>query len=140
MKKSQFSLIALLGLFAIVSSCKKDDSSPDDKRKLLIGVWHGVTLQYKVYENGNLDNSASGTEDLSDETIELKENGSYISRYETGTWTLSGDKITVDNGTPDEHTATITKLTSSDLVLYESDEATVSGVKYKYEDIQTYKR
>ncbi len=138
----QISLGVLFLILCIVSSCNKDEDSPQAS-ELIIGTWtvESVTIdflfdnktlvQYLVDEFQILESEAEMlVELLSDSysefftgTITINSNNTYQLDFgdgvESGTWEMSSDgkTITFDKNTSDETVATIVTLNSSTLII-----------------------
>ena len=149
-KNLAFLLIATLLVGFSFTSCSEDDD--DYSKSDLVGTWQLVSgkavtkLAGQVVEEWPL-----GEEGL--HTITLNQDGTFISYSEEedwygdieieedeGTWSLKGNKLTLisDDEDEDPETAKITKLTSSTLVLEQSEKGKYEGISYEYNRKQTF--
>lgn len=136
----------VLLIFSIYS-CGNDDEDSVGSRKLLIGIWNGVSYVDQEWEDGeqianNKEDFVNGTNRYS---IEFKEDGTFIERDRdlngvvdttddiTGTWSYSGNKLTLDENDEDEaETWTVTKMTETELVFEQRNKIKEDGTVWEY--------
>jgi hypothetical protein len=137
-------VIAFLLIFAL-GACQKDNSTGGSGN--IVGKWSVTSSNVKITVNGtdivqylvdNLGLTQQQAETMANSyateamngTIEFKSDGTYSTTSDqgttTGTWDLSSDKkkLTLDAGTSDEVIIDVKSLTSSKLVLTETDTQT----------------
>ena len=123
--KNKFKLV-FLGLGIFLFSCKKDETvtpaAATTKELLTANTWKVTN-----YATASIDTAATNA--IGSWNSEIKATSLYVTYYNNGTyaysdssdygaWELSGDKtIIYAKGTPDQSTATIDKLTTSDFVV-----------------------
>lgn len=95
-----FGLLIALTTF---TSCSSDDDNSTNENNLLIGVWSEYRYKSSDFNNQNW---YTITEPI---TLEFKSNGTFIDRYNgeieaTGSWSISGNKLTMDWGDEIIHT------------------------------------
>ena len=104
--KATVCIVAVLLSFSIYS-CGDDDDDAVGSRDLLLGTWNGVYYLSQEWEDGekvsdSKEDFVNGTNRYS---IEFKEDGTYVEKdvynssgstsYYHGTWSYSGNKLTL---------------------------------------------
>lgn len=147
--------ISVVLLTFCIYSCSNDDEDSVGSREMLIGTWNGISYLSQEWENGeltenNIEDFVNGTNRFS---IEFKEDGTYqtIGTYldpeghfapsttkNTGTWSYSGNKLTLDEDADVEkyptETWTVTKMTETELSYEIRVKSKEDGINYEYND------
>ena len=127
--KATVCIVAVLLSFSIYS-CGDDDDDAVGSRDLLLGTWNGVYYLSQEWEDGekvsdSKEDFVNGTNRYS---IELKEDGTYVEKdvynssrstnYYHGTWSYSGNKLTLIDTEEDNYTEvwTVTTMTENELL------------------------
>jgi hypothetical protein len=111
MKKASLYLFAVLALFTIATSCKKDSSEPKTTPQSIEGVYKITGLQAKAANTQKIDIYDQLNECQKNDTWGFQENGTFLfggaattscqdGDY-SGTWNLNGKSFTV---TADQNT------------------------------------
>lgn len=126
-KKNLFGLTAIL-MVALISlcltSCGSDDDDDVPETSSLIGTWKCVN-SYDEWDGGHIDDYMVG------EFLVVNADNTFTSTSSSigsGTYTISGNKMTAKVGTSKTFTATIS-LKGNTLVLNGN---TNDGIKFKY--------
>ena len=139
-------VVAVLLSFSIYS-CGDDDEDSVGSRDLLLGTWNGIYYIDQAWEDGEMVNDSkedfvNGTNRYS---IEFKEDGTYVEKdvyntttgstnYYHGTWSYSGNKLTMVDTDDDNYTEiwTVTKMTDNELVYELREKGKEDGSTYEY--------
>ncbi|WP_256009533.1 lipocalin family protein [Desertivirga xinjiangensis] len=132
MKKQNFLFLMFVAVTVAFSSCKKDDDENNSAK--IVGKWNLKKEVEKEYKNGQLIE----TDEYSYEAgayVEFKSNGTVDwnddgSDPEIYSYRVDGNKLTLIED-DDTDVYTIEELTSSKLVISESDEYTEGNDKIK---------
>lgn len=143
--------IAVVLMSFSVYSCGDDDEDSVGSRDLLLGKWTGVYYLDQAWEDGELVNNHK--EDFVNGTsrnyIEFKEDGTYIetdffgsTNYYHGTWSYSGNKLTMIDTDDDNYKEvwTVTTMTETELVYELREKEKEDGVVCEYYEQNAYKR
>ncbi|MBD0257926.1 MAG: hypothetical protein ICV83_19605 [Cytophagales bacterium] len=127
-------MLAMLAMaFTLVfSSCKKDDEPTPITKEKLTAVWKLESSKTIITAAGQT--APPVTEPGSGETLELKSDGTSISKDEdgvtsTGTWSLTGTKLTMTSQSGEYEGTFEVKEASNVLVLHTVEEMAAFGMK-----------
>lgn len=146
--------VVLVLLSFSIYSCGDDDEDSVGSRKLLLGTWQGVYYLNQEWEDGELlgdykEDFVNGTNRYS---IEFKEDGTYVEKdvynsskdtdYYHGTWTYSGNKLTLIDTEEEGYKEvwTVTKLTDNELVYELREKEKEDGSVYEYYEQHAFVR
>ena len=136
MKRFLISIALILGLSALFTSCNKDNGgSESNYSKLIVGSWEQVW--YEGYLNGTTVTSEQGNGEIATFTEKGKfYNKAFPNRI--GDYSISGNKLTISLIITT--TATILKLTNTEMILEETAFNSAFNVDTIDKAIITYKR
>lgn len=137
-----------------VCSCGDDDEDSVGSRDLLIGTWNGVYYLDQEWEDGEMvnDSKMDFVNGANRYSIEFKEDGTYVEKdvynhssstnYYHGTWTYSGNKLTMIDTDDDGYTEvwTVTKMTETELVYELREKEKEDGSVYEYYEQHAFVR
>lgn len=138
-----------------VCSCGDDDEDSVGSRDLLIGTWNGVYYLDQEWEDGEMvnDSKMDFVDGANRYSIEFKEDGTYVEKdvynhssstnYYHGTWTYSGNKLTmIDTDDDDGYTEvwTVTKMTETELVYELREKEKEDGSVHEYYEQHAFVR
>ena len=120
--KATVCIVAVLLSFSIYS-CGDDDDETVGSRDLLLGTWNGVYYLSQEWEDG---------EKVSDS----KED------FVNGTWSYSGNKLTLIDTEEDNYTEvwTVTTMTENELVYELREKEKEDGTTYEYYEQHAFTR
>ena len=151
--KATVCIVAVLLSFSIYS-CGDDDDDTVGSRDLLLGTWNGVYYLSQEWEDGekvsdSKEDFVNGTNRYS---IEFKEDGTYVEKdvynssgstnYYNGTWSYSGNKLTLIDTEEDNYTEvwTVTTMTENELVYELREKEKEDGTTYEYYEQHAFTR
>ena len=151
--KATVCIVAVLLSFSI-NSCGDDDDDAVGSRDLLLGTWNGVYYLSQEWEDGekvsdSKEDFVNGTNRYS---IEFKEDGTYVEKdvynssgstnYYHGTWSYSGNKLTLIDTEEDNYTEvwTVTTMTENELVYELREKEKEDGTTYEYYEQHSFTR
>jgi len=151
--KATVCIVAVLLSFSIYS-CGDDDDDTVGSRDLLLGTWNGVYYLSQEWEDGekvsdSKEDFVNGTNRYS---IEFKEDGTYVEKdvynssgstnYYHGTWSYSGNKLTLIDTEEDNYTEvwTVTTMTDNELIYELREKEKEDGTTYEYYEQHAFKR
>ena len=151
--KASVCIVAVLLSFSIYS-CGDDDDETVGSRDLLLGTWNGVYYLSQEWEDGekvsdSKEDFVNGTNRYS---IEFKEDGTYVEKdvynssgstnYYHGTWSYSGNKLTLIDTEEDNYTEvwTVTTMTENELVYELREKEKEDGTTYEYYEQHAFTR
>lgn len=143
--------IAVVLMSLSVYSCGDDDEDSVGSRDLLLGKWTGVYYLDQEWEDGEMvsnhkEDFVNGTTRYS---IEFKEDGTYVetdgvdgTRHYYGTWSYSGNKLTIIDTSDGDYKEvwTVTTMTETELVYELREKEKENGVTYEYYEQHAFKR
>ena len=143
--KIVFCISAVLLTSSIYSCSNDDDEDSVGSRELLLGTWNGIHYISQEWENGkqiedSKEDLVNGTNRYS---MEFKEDGTYIEKDKyinsatniaTGTWSYSGNKLTLNEDGDDEEaeTWTVSKMTETELAYEQRVKAKGDGTTWEF--------
>ena len=148
--KATVCIVAVLLSFSIYSC----DDDAVGSRDLLLGTWNGVYYLSQEQEDGekvsdSKEDFVNGTNRYS---IEFKEDGTYVEKdvynssgstnYYHGTWSYSGNKLTLIDTEEDNYTEvwTVTTMTENELVYELREKEKEDGTTYEYYEQHAFTR
>ena len=151
--KATVCIVAVLLSFSIYS-CGDDDDDAVGSRDLLLGTWNGVYYLSQEWEDGekvsdSKEDFVNGTNRYS---IEFKEDGTYVEKdvynssgstnYYHGTWSYSGNKLTLIDTEEDNYTEVwiVTTMTENELVYELREKEKEDGTTYEYYEQHAFTR
>ena len=151
--KATVCIVAVLLSFSIYS-CGDDDDETVGSRDLLLGTWNGVYYLSQEWEDGaqvsdSKEDFVNGTNRYS---IEFKKDGTYVEKdvynssgstnYYHGTWSYSGNKLTLIDTEEDNYTEvwTVTTMTENELVYELREKEKEDGTTYEYYEQHAFTR